>query len=240
MHQPFNFSNYTGKGVKVALIDSGINPIHSHVQEISGGLSLTLNEEGMVCWGADYQDYIGHGTALAGIFRKKAPEVNLYAVKIFDKALRTSASILEKAIEWAIRSDMKIINLSLGTSNPSHEARLKALCDEAEKQKILVVASGLPERAHSYPAIFPNVIGVAGDEHCDWDSYFYVEGDPIQFRAHPQPRPIPGIPQERNFKGHSFASAHIGALIACIVERYPTAHYTQVIDILILNSCSRL
>jgi hypothetical protein len=236
MSRSFNFSDYTGKGVKVALIDSGINPAHSHVKRVSGGISLILDGTGKISWGTDYRDRIGHGTALAGIFRKKAPGVDLYAVKIFDRVLRTQAEVLEKAIQWALQADMKIINLSLGTSNPDHEAPLKALCEEAENRKVLIVASGFPGQKASYPAVFPNVIGVAGDERCDWDGYFYVKDHPIPFRAHPQPRPIPGIPQERNFKGHSFASAHIGALIACIVEKYPTVDHRQVRDILISHS----
>ncbi len=236
MPESFNFSDYTGKGVKVALIDSGINPTHSHVKRVSGGISLILDGTGKISWGTDYQDRIGHGTALAGIFRKKAPDVDLYAVKIFDRILKTQIDVLKKAIEWALQVDMKIINLSLGTSNPDHETSLRALCDEAASQKVLIVASGFPGQKASYPAVFPTVIGVAGDERCDWDSYFYVEDHPIPFRAHPQPRPIPGIPQERNFKGHSFASAHMGALIACIVEKYPTADYLQVKEILISHS----
>jgi len=232
----FNFSDYTGKGVKVALIDSGVNPAHSHVERVSGGISFTLREGDEIIRGADYQDRIGHGTALAGIFRKKAPGVELYAVKIFDRTLRAHAKILEKAIEWALEEGMKVINLSLGTSNPIHEEPLRALCDEAESQKVLIIASGFPGQRHSYPAVFPNVIGAAGDERCSWNSYFYMEGDPVPFRAHPQPRPIPGIPQERNFKGHSFASAHIGALVTCLLERYPTADRAQVLDILISNA----
>jgi hypothetical protein len=236
MPKSFNFSDYTGKGIKVALIDSGINPTHSHVEWVNGGINFTFNEAGEVIQGVDYQDHVGHGTALAGIFRKKASSVSLYAIKIFDRVLKTQISVLEKAIEWAIRSDMKIVNLSLGTSNPDHEARLKVLCDEAEKERILIVASGIPGQKNNYPAVFSNVIGVAGDEYCQWDEYFYVEGDPVPFRAHPQPRPIPGIPQERNLKGHSFASAHIGALVTCMVEKYPTASYKEIKDILRENS----
>jgi hypothetical protein len=68
------------------------------------------------------------------------------------------------------------------------------------------------------PAALPDVIGVAGDETCGWNEHRYVADDPIPIRAHSRPRPIPGLPQERNFHGHSCASAHIAGILALLTE----------------------
>jgi len=72
-----------------------------------------------------------------------------------------------------------------------------------------------------FPAALPGVIGVAGDDRCGWSEYKYIAGDPIPFRAHPCPRPLSGPAQARNFRGHSFASAHLSALLTLLVEQHP-------------------
>jgi len=60
------------------------------------------------------KDFIGHGTACAGIITKNAPEVELLIIKIFDKELNSSYDLLLKAIDFAIEDKVNIINLSLG------------------------------------------------------------------------------------------------------------------------------
>ncbi|HXG22796.1 MAG TPA: S8 family serine peptidase [Methylomirabilota bacterium] len=210
----------TGAGVRVALIDSGINPRHPHVGAVTGGIAFFLAEDGTVQHADDYIDRRGHGTALAGIVRAKAPGVKLYAVKIFrdprtpNDTLVTSIAVLEAGLQWAIAQRMHIINLSLGTENPDHRDRLSALVQQAQAQGSLLVASSPPGRTDMLPAALPGVISVAGDETCGWDDHRYIARDPVPFRAHPWPRPIPGVPQERNFHGHSCASAHLTAALA--------------------------
>lgn len=206
--------------VRVALIDSGVNPRHPHVGAVAGGVTFSLHENGEVQQSDDYIDRRGHGTALAGILRLKAPQAELYAVKIFsdpttpNDPLTTSMAVLEAGFGWAIEQKMRVINLSIGTTNPDHRNRLGALVAKARKQGSLIVASAPPGDATMLPAALPGVIGVAGDDACAWNEYRYIRDDPIPFRAHPYPRPIPGRPQARNFYGHSCASAHVAALLA--------------------------
>jgi hypothetical protein len=113
------------------------------------------------------------------------------------------------------------MNLSLGTANPDHRDRLAAIIARASTAGTILIASSPPEQADVLPAALPGVIGVAGDDRCDWTEHLYVADDPISFRAHPCPRPLPGPAQARNFRGHSFASAHISALLALLVESHP-------------------
>lgn len=211
----------TGAGVRVALIDSGVNPQHSHVRHVSGGLGFFLTPAGDIQTTADYSDRIGHGTALAGIVRAKAPQVELYAVKIFAERLAASIAVLEAALYWALGQQMHLINLSLGTSNPHHRECMSAVVAEAYRRGTLLVAASPPGQAAMLPAALPGVIGVAGDERCGWEDHVYIPDDPIPLRAHPCPRPLPGPAQARNFRGHSFASAHITATLALLLERRP-------------------
>ena len=210
-----------GAPVKVALIDSGVNAQHSHVEDVAGGIHFFLDGNNDVQTSPDYPDQIGHGTALAGVVRAKAPRAALYAVKIFTDHLATSFPVLEAALQWAIDQRMKIINLSLGLINAEHREPLTALVAQAQDAHLILVASSPPERSDVLPATLPGVIGVSADNACAWDEYHTATDDAVAFRAHPHPRPLPGPAQTQNFHGHSFASAHIAAALALEAERQP-------------------
>ncbi len=160
--------------MRIAIVDSGIHADHPHVGGIAGGVSLV---------GGDFSDRLGHGTAVAGAIREKAPLAQLYAVKIFDQRLSTKFDVLLRALEWCVANDMDVINLSVGTSKP------------------------LPEIE---PVIVSPLI-VQPDPSCPRDRYFYRDG---MFYTSPYPRPIPGVPVERNLQGASFAVANMTGFVA--------------------------
>lgn len=239
MKKEWDLKTATGAGVRVALIDSGVNAQHSHVGFVTGGIAFSVAEDGTVQESQDYADRLGHGTALAGVLRAKASQVELYAVKIFNDRLAVSLTVLETALQWAITQNMHIINLSLGTNNPDHRERLTAMVTQANAAGTLIVASSPPGQADVFPAALPGVIGVAGDDRCSWGDHLYVADDPIPFRAHPCPRPLPGPAQARNFRGHSFASVHISALLALLVEKQPGLTADEAREYLIKNAGNR-
>jgi subtilisin family serine protease len=111
----------TGRGVRVAIIDSGVHAAHPHVGSVAGGVAI--DADGVE--GDDYVDRLGHGTAVTAAIREKAPDAELYAVKVFHGSLATSISTLVHAIDWAARSGMHIANLSLGTARVEHEGVLR-------------------------------------------------------------------------------------------------------------------
>ena len=204
----------TASHVKVALIDSGVNPEHSHVGRVAGGIHFLLDETNAPVPLPDYADQLGHGTALAGVLRSKAPDAELYAVKVFTDHLATSFPVLEAALEWTVTEGMHVVNLSLGLVNPAHRGPLEALVARAHAANVILVASSPPDRSDVLPACLPEVVGVAADETCGWDEYRWLANQPVPFRAHPHPRPLPGPAQQRNFHGHSFAAAHVAAALA--------------------------
>src|SRR5437762_13932368 len=120
--------------MKIAIIDSGIHPGHPHVGEIAGAVQITLAGEG-----PDAIDRLGHGTAVAGAIREKAPEAELYAVKVFDRALGTRIANLIAAIDWAAAAGIHVANLSLGTSKREHEPALREAVDRAAARGLLIV-----------------------------------------------------------------------------------------------------
>ena len=230
---PESLSNRTGVGVRIALIDSGINPAHSHVGPIAGGVAFSVGSRGEVLQTSDYRDTLGHGTALAGIVKFKAPEAALFAVKVFTDRLVTSIEILEAALRWAIEQKMQVVNLSLGTANPEHRARMALIAARAKRAGTLIAASSPPEITDMLPAALEGVFGVAASDDCSWSEYRYLAEAPIHFRAHPSPRPLPGLDQSHNYRGHSFASAHLSALLALLTQDRPEMGFASARDRLI-------
>lgn len=215
------FIAYTGRGVKVAIIDSGVNPAHPHVGGVAGGAGISAVEADP---SNDFLDYLGHGTAVAGAIREKAPDALLYAVKVFDRALTTNIETIIKAIDWCVEHEMDVINLSLGTVNVEHRVVIeRAVTRAAEKRTVLVAAremSGLS----SLPGCLPSVIGVAVDWESARDRYRVNRTeDDIVFIASAYPRDIPGVPRARNLKGISFAVANMTGFVARAKESAPHA-----------------
>jgi Subtilase family len=237
---PESLSIRTGEGVRIALIDSGINAGHSHVGPIAGGVAFDAGPQGEVLQSSDYRDALGHGTALAGILKFKAPEATVFAVKIFTDRLVTSIEILEAALRWAIENEMHVVNLSLGTVNLEHRARMVKVAAKAKRAGTLIAASSPPQRTDVLPAALDGVFGVAAGEDCSWSEYRCVLDDPIHFRAHPSPRPLPGLDQSRNYRGHSFASAHLSALLALLIQDRTDLGFEGVRERLIKTAGRRL
>jgi hypothetical protein len=128
---------------------------------------------------------------------------------------------------------MHVINLSLGTANPAHRDRSLAIIGEANTAGTVLIASSPAGQTNILPAVLPGVVGVANDERCGWADYLYVPDDPIPFHAHAYPRPLPGPAQARNFQGPSFASAHVSALLALLIEQNPGLPVGAIRELLI-------
>jgi subtilase family protein len=207
----------------IAVIDSGINPGHSHVRKVAGGHSIVLNSQEHIEEKPEFADEIGHGTAIAGVLRDKAPFVDLYGIKIFQKQLTAPASLLKVALAWAIEKGFKIIHLSLGTQMEEYRDDLHHLCQTAYDKGIVISAAARAPYDEIFPAAFETVIGVFWDPRCSADTISYHPGEKVEFGAHGWPMAIPGMPQEMNFRGHSFAVAHVTGKIAQLAIKYPEA-----------------
>jgi hypothetical protein len=193
---------------KVAILDSGIHAGHPHVGEVLSGFNAT----GM---GADddWLDRIGHGTAVAGAIRSFAPDSDLLAVKIFEGGLRTNIDIILRGIEWALDQGADLINLSLGTTNEAHAARLS---EWVAKGSIWLSA------ATAYPGMLDGVIGINLDPTLERNQLRLL--GPMRFAASPYPQEIPGVSREKNLQGISFAVANATGLLASSWAQIESPH----------------
>jgi hypothetical protein len=204
------FAGKTGRGVVVAVVDSGIVSGHPHVGVVDRGVSLVADDP------TDFRDRIGHGTAVTAVIREKAPDAELIAVRVFDRTLSTSAEVLADGIVWAAEHGAALINLSLGTANPAREEVLQRAVERASSLGALVVAAYASEGPRWLPGSLAGVVGVELDWSCARDEVVVQDAAQhrIVFRATGLPRPVPGVPVERNLSGLSFAVANTTGFLA--------------------------
>lgn len=205
----------------VAVIDSGVHATHPHVGGVSGGMGI--DEAGRPH--ADFVDRLGHGTAVTAVIHEKAPLAEIYCIKVFDRQLAATGRALVAACEQALEHGAELVNMSLGTLNPDHEPALRDAVGKLRAAGAVVVAAGEEEQRRWLPGALPNVWAVTLDwsvprEVCKLD---HLTASGASFRASGYPRPIPGVPPERNLKGLSFAVANVTGVIASILAASETA-----------------
>jgi subtilisin family serine protease len=198
--------------VRVAVIDSGVDASHPHVGGVTGGLGI--DERGAPH--DDYVDRLGHGTAVAAAIREKAPAADIVAVKIFDRELAATGAALVAACEHALDVGAQILNLSLGTRNASHEPALRDVVKRTRDRGAILIAAGEQDGIRWLPGSIPGVWAVTLDwtvprDRCRLER---LNARGAVFRAAGYPRPIPGVPPERNLKGLSFAVANVTGVVA--------------------------
>ncbi|MDQ0195861.1 S8 family serine peptidase [Paenibacillus wynnii] len=215
---------YTGTGVKVAVIDSGL---YAHPELlIAGGIST-------VDYTTSYTDDNGHGTHVAGIIAAKsnnggmvgiAPDVQLYAVKSMDANGDGNLQDVLEGIDWAIQNQMDIINLSLGTAYSSNS--LKDIVDQAYAAGIIIVASagnsGAGTNTITYPAKYDSVIAVSAMDVNQARGDFSSTGPENELSA-PGVGIISTAPGGGYAKtsGTSQAAPHITGMLALLKQEHP-------------------
>jgi len=191
--------------VRVGIVDSGINPDHPHVGKIMGGVFFHAEGES-----PDFVDRIGHGTAVAGVIREKAPAAELYAVRIFNRRLAANIDTLMRGLDWCLGHGIHVVNLSIGTANEQHRPRFEDFLRRAHSQGVFVVSA-----ANMLPGMLEGAIGVDSHVECDRETCRFRSGT---FLASPYPRSIPGVPREFNLHGISFAIANCTGLLVRVME----------------------
>jgi minor extracellular protease Epr len=227
-------SNFTGKGVKIAVVDTGISKHDDLI--IAGGAAFTS-------YTASYLDDNGHGTHVAGIIGARnngygtvgiAHEASLYAVKVLGKDGSGYLSEVVAGIDWSITNKMDIINLSLGSTTSS--STLKQVVDKAYSQGILVVAAagnnGTSDGSGdtvNYPARYETAIAVAATDSKDQRGTFSATGSTVEVAA-------PGVNvlstylnnQYVRMSGTSMAAPYAAGNLALLKQAYPTLSHVEL------------
>lgn len=200
-------------GVRVGVADSGVNPRHPQVRGVKGGADFRLRD-GRVEIGGDFEDRLGHGTAVAATIRGHAPFAEIYALRIFRRRLATHSEVVLAAIDWAVLNRLHVLNLSFAIKSSAQEDALASAAERARRAELILV----------HPAVMtlPGGIGVVGDAsllagECRWTQ----SGSRKLLVASTWAREIVGLPQERNLHGVSLAVAHVTGLTARSLRDLP-------------------
>lgn len=236
---------YRGDGIKVGIIDSGINAQHPDLRVV-GGVSFVT--------GSHLRDSTGHGTHVAGILaaqansigvRGIAPKVDLYSIRIFGEGTSSPSENLLNAIQWAIDNDMDILNMSLaGPDGLGVRDMMKKAYDEGI---LLVAASGNGWNIRNYdvqfPAQYPSVIAVgslAKDNSIYYSSFrgpsqeFVAPGEDIYSTA-----VLTSTMTQEDYAlktGTSMASPFVAGIAAQYMQEYPTLTNDQIRKLLQQNA----
>lgn len=228
------FPGATGRGVRVAVIDSGVHAEHPHICSVAGGISIGESEDA-----AEFVDQIGHGTAVMAAIQEKAPDAEYFVVRVFRSELRTSIAVMARAIEWCLDRRIDVLNLSLGTSNPSHAGRLAGLIARAERNNAVVVSADNINGMPAFPGSLPGAFGVSADLNYPRDFYSYDPASGLRFVTSGYPRGIPGVPRGRNLNGISFAVANMSGFIARCCQGIGKPSY-EIVRAALLTEADRI
>jgi hypothetical protein len=198
----------------IGIIDTGINPWHSHVRGAVRGCRIYLNGKGKICEDSDFNDPAGHGTAVAGVLRKALPEAGFFAVKVFENGLTTYPSLVARGILRAAAEGCNFINLSLALPPGSGAELIAEACAAVRDAGTVLVAAGHPELLDLLPASLPGVYGVICDDELNDDEIEMQGAGPYPCRARGIPRKLDNIPSRANLRGHSLACARVTAYLA--------------------------
>jgi subtilisin family serine protease len=224
----------SGEGVKVAVVDSGVDATHPDVGPIQGYLAVREGQDGTLVYDTEpHDDCYGHATACAGVIRSLAPACELYSIKVFESGLSGSALVLGGALRWAIDNGIQVCNLSLGTTNREFFGVLHELADLAYFRNIPLVTAANNLPVPSFPSVYASVISVASHAIQDPYTFYYNPKPPVEFGAL-------GIDVRlawRNHKyltatGNSYAAPHITGLVCKILGKHPGLTVFQLKTIL--------
>ncbi|WP_078877349.1 S8 family serine peptidase [Streptomyces sp. 150FB] len=234
----------TGEGIKVAVIDTGVNPSTPSLKgQVLPGFDATEST------GGETDDYLGHGTTMAeliagtgeGGLKGLAPSVKIIPIRVndpeFDKTHKVNPSSTSDAIRAAVDSDAQIISMSFGT--PFADSRIRAATEYAmSKGKLFFASTGNNAEEGNkpeYPAAYQDVIGVASADRKGKVAEYSQNGDDVDLAS-----PGNEIPRwcDATFKsycdgeGTSPATAIASASAALVWSVHPTWTANQVLRVL--------
>jgi subtilisin family serine protease len=226
----------TGAGVRVCILDSGVEAAHPGVGEVQSAVVISRDENGDPVVSEDTEgDLCGHGTACAGVVRDLAPDAEIHSVRVLGEGFKGSGKTLLAGLRYAVEQGFDIVNMSLSTTKRELGETLHDLADSAYFKRTMLVAAAHNMPVESYPWRFSSVVSVGSHE----------EDDPLVFYANPNP-PVEffarGVDVDVAWlggttiraTGNSFATPAISGIAALVLGKHPGLTPFQVKTVLSL------
>ena len=207
---------------RVALIDSGVNRGHPHLrpfEDIEQGPDLASGESAA---GEQHGDLLGHGTAAAAAILDLDPRTRILSIRVFGSEPRCPLERLLRALDAAVEWRPHLVNLSLGTRDPSWVRPLEKALWECRRLGIKLVSPAASGGMPSFPGFLEGAEGVLPDPNLPRDAPERRPwGERIFWYASPYPRSLPGLPRHLNLKGPSMAAANLTGYLASRLRSDP-------------------
>ncbi|MGL5693175.1 MAG: S8 family peptidase, partial [Peptostreptococcaceae bacterium] len=223
---------YTGKGVTIAIIDTGCDKTHPNLEgRIIEGRNFTSDDNSNP---NIFNDYQGHGTHVAGTIAAKkgstgvvgvAPEANLIILKALDKTGGGKVEWIINAIDYAISKKVDIISMSLGASKSIPQ--LYDAIKRAVSKEILVVCAAGNEGDNAnpntdelaYPGGYNEVISVGAVDQNRSAAKFTNSNKEVDVVA-PGVNILSTYPGGKyaNLSGTSMATPHVSGALALLIQ----------------------
>ena len=216
----------TGRGVRVAVIDSGIDADHPQLEgcvDRDSCVDVSVDRDGQVIiTEGPHADVYGHGTACAGIIHTLAPEATITSVRVLGPRLRGSAAAFHAGLQWAVENRFDVINLSLGASKRDWALAFHDVCDLAYFTNSFIVTAANNIRRASFPSLYSAVASVACNTSDNPLRFHYNPEPPTEFLARGIDVEVPWMDGgTMTTTGNSFAAPHIAAFAALIKSKHP-------------------
>jgi subtilisin len=227
-----------GKGVRVCVLDSGIELDHPLVGPVEHSLAVTRDADGEVdISDDDAGDLCGHGTACAGVIRSLAPECELTSVRVLGAGYTGSGPVLLAGLAWAVEQGFDVINMSLSTTKKQFAETLHDLADTAYFRRTMLVASAHNMPVESFPWRFSSVISVGSHEDPDPLAFYYNPSPPVEFFARGLEVDVAWLGGGTlRCTGNSFATPHVAGICALILSKHPELTPFQLKSVLYLTA----
>lgn len=228
-----------GSGVRVCVLDSGVEAGHPLVGDIQGSYAVAPGPDGSVSvTEAEPGDTSGHGTACASIIRGIAPDCEIHSLRVLSRFQGTGDAFIT-GLRWAVEQGFAVVNLSLSTAKRQYAQALHELADEAYFRGTILVASAHNLPVESYPWRFASVISVGSHAEPDPRLVLYNSKPPVEFFAHGNDVTVGWAGGGcTKVSGNSFATPHISGFCALVLSRCPQLTPFQVKNILYLSSAN--
>lgn len=211
-----------GSGVRVCVLDSGVDGGHPLVGGLAGSFGVTTGEQGRLTVSpVEPRDLVGHGTACASLIRSLAPGASITSVQVLTEGRYGTGAALLTGLEWAIEQGYDVINMSLSTTKTQFCLALHELADRAYFRRCVLVASAHNMPVRSFPWPFASVISVASHDESSPMTYYYNPSPPVEFYARGVRVRVAWLGgRETVSTGNSFAAPHIAGICALILSKH--------------------
>lgn len=237
-----------GKGVRIAVIDSGIEADHPQLRKMRLRDSIgVVEEDGRIeMRSGEGVDVYGHGTAVASVIHSVAPEAEIGSFRVLDARNLSRTAIIQAGIYEAFRRGYDILNCSFGCKGlPKFVMPHKQWIDEAYVRGVHVVAAcnNIDPREPEWPAHFPSVVGVgiaSSEDGIEPGSagFVHLPGELVEFAAHGQNVEVAWTGQSTRVEtGSSFAAPAVAGIIARLLSIKPGLPPAHILDLLPRIAC---